>query len=315
MKVAITGVAGKLGLVLADLLDKDPEVEAILGLDIAVPKFHSPKFSFEKADMRDADFGEILRGCDAICHLAFIVEPVKNMSMETIDHINIEGSRRVFEGAAAAGVSKIVYASSIASYGAHGDNPRQLLETAPLRPNPDWYYSRAKGAVEFILNDFEEKYPGIKVIRFRPSIIMGATIQNPIGDMFKPPFILNALSDDYYFDFCWNEDIAVAFQLALSHDESDIFNLSAGSPINVPEACALTGKRMIRVKHSLLLPVVKLLVKLGVMSQGDLEWFNVGFRGGICPAPEKAWEKLGWRCRYDSSGSLLAYVKAKGYVR
>ena len=47
--------------------------------------------------------------------------------------INIDGSRNVFEAAIEAGAERICYASSVAAYGFHDDNPDWLTEDVPPR--------------------------------------------------------------------------------------------------------------------------------------------------------------------------------------
>ena len=50
--------------------------------------------------------------------------------------VNVDGTRRVLDAAADAGVRKIVRPSSTAVYGAWANNPVPLTEDAPLRPSP-----------------------------------------------------------------------------------------------------------------------------------------------------------------------------------
>jgi UDP-glucose 4-epimerase len=45
--------------------------------------------------------------------------------------VNLAGSRNVFEAAVAAGAKRLVYASSVAAYGFHRDNPQPLTEETP----------------------------------------------------------------------------------------------------------------------------------------------------------------------------------------
>ena len=222
MKVALTGASGYLGQLVLPLLDKHQGVESILGLDIVPCPFSSPRYTFQTADMRTADFKALLKGVDALYHLAFVVEPPKRMKIETIDEINIEGSRRVLQGAVAAGVSKIVFASSIAAYGAHADNPEVLTEDSPLRPNQDWYYSRAKGEIEAFLDELQGQHPEMAIIRFRPSTFLGPCIRNPVGVLYASR-VLVGLKKGYRIDHCWDEDAAEAFVLALGYPGSGTF--------------------------------------------------------------------------------------------
>jgi hypothetical protein len=72
MKIAVTGCSGSVGsrVVLAAL----DHGHSVLGLDQAPPRLSTPlpsAFSFKELDLRDFDATlNILRGCDAVAHLA-----------------------------------------------------------------------------------------------------------------------------------------------------------------------------------------------------------------------------------------------------
>jgi len=308
MKVAITGVSGYLGRLIVSVLGADPAVNSILGLDIVSPNIDSPKFSFQYADVRSANFKELLQGIDVVYHLAFIVEPPKRMSITTIDEINIDGSKRLFEGASAAGVSKLIYSSSVAAYGAHSDNADGLTEDSPLRPNEDWYYSRAKGRIEFYLNEFEKMHPEIIVIRFRPSIFLGPTINNSFRTFFSNRWIL-CLKDNIKLDLCWDQDIAEAFRLALHYNRSDIFNLTGGDPVTTEEIGAVLGKKVLHLNHKFVTVSLKIAHFLGMLSKPSLEWITVGLRGPITVSAQKAQERLSWKPRFSTKEALLEYYR------
>jgi UDP-glucose 4-epimerase len=313
MKVALTGVSGYLGQLILRLLDKHRGVESILGLDIAPCPFPSPKYAFETADMRTADFKTLLKDVDVLYHLAFVVEPPKGMTIKTIDEINIQGSKNVLRGALAAGVSKIIVASSIAAYGVHPDNPEVLTETSPLRPNADWYYSRAKGEIEAFLDALQEQHPETTIIRFRPSTFLGPSIRNPIGKQYLSRSLIG-LKKGYRVDHCWDEDVAEAFVLALSYEKSDTFNLAGENPITLDDAARLLGKKMIYLNHGLVSFAVRIAAALGLVAPGLHDWVHVATRGSILVSANRAKEQLGWKPRFDSAGALLEFAKQKGIL-
>ncbi|RJR25916.1 MAG: NAD-dependent epimerase/dehydratase family protein [Desulfobacteraceae bacterium] len=308
MRVAVTGVSGYLGRLIARSMDADPEVESILGLDIVEPKTLPHKMAFQKTDVRDADFAGLFRGVDVVYHLAFIVEPPKMISMAEIDEINIQGSRRVFEGAIAAGVPKIVYSSSVAAYGAHADNPVPLLEDSPLRPNSDWYYSRAKGAVEGFLDDLQGQNPATVIIRFRPCMFLGPTISNSARKALSGRVLL-CIHEDTKIDLAWDEDIADAFHMALGYKSSDIFNLAGEGPLTTMEMGALINKRVLVLKPWWLIPACRFAVKLGLVSRGQMEWLQASLNYPLIVSAEKARKKLGWKPRFNAGQALVRFVK------
>ena len=307
MRVAVTGIAGYLGGVLARRLADEPTVNSILGFDLVPPRTVLPKVEFQRVDVRGADFARLLSGADALFHLAFIVEPPRHLSITEIDAINIEGSRRAFEGAIAAGVPRIVYSSSIAAYGAHPDNPEILTEDSPLRPNEGHYYSRAKGRVEAILDDLQASHPGMIVVRFRPPIFLGPTINNPIGRGLSAGVLFN-VGPNVRADFLWDQDVADAFVLALTHDRSDVFNLSNGAPLTMDQVGELVGRRVVRVNLRLIRAVARAAGAVGLISKPTLEWLQA-LQGSICVSSDRAREHLGWHPRFDSAGAILEFAK------
>jgi len=229
------------------------------------------------------------------------------MSVTEIDEINIRGSERVFRGAIAAAVPKIVHASSVAAYGAHPDNPEIFREDTPLRPNADWYYSRAKGQVEHLLNQLQLEYPKTVVIRFRPSIFLGPGIANSMGKLYARPFLL-CINRQLKTDLCWDEDVAEAFRLALHYPQSDIFNLAAEGPLSVDEAGKIAGKRVLHIDRRWLLPIGAAACALHILPQTALEWLRTGAAGSILVSAERARARLGWRPRYTGAEVLIQYL-------
>ena len=57
----------------------------------------------------------------------------------------------MFEAAIEAGAERICYASSVAAYGFHSDNPDWLTEDVPGPRQPRDYYSQQKAEVEGVL--------------------------------------------------------------------------------------------------------------------------------------------------------------------
>lgn len=313
MKVAVTGASGYLGGLVVRRLEAEREVDSILGLDVVRPRFRARKLTFREADVRTADFKQLFEGVDVVYHLAFVVEPPKGLSMRAIEAINVVGSTRVFEGAAAAGVPKVVYSSSIAAYGAHQDNHQNLTEEAALRPNRDFYYSRTKGRVERFLDEFEKTHPGIIVIRLRPCIFLGSGIGNIIGAGVASR-ILVGFRDEVRMNLAWDEDVAEAFALALHHGRSDAFNLAGDHPLTVSEMGRLSGKRVLCLDRRWVLPILEVGRRLGLIGRAHLEWVRVASRYPITVSSEKAKRVLGWRPRFDSPGTYVKYLRSIGQV-
>ena len=72
--------------------------------------------------------------------------------------VNVDGTRRVLDAAAAAGVRKIVRPSSAAVYGAWANNPVPLTEDAPLRPNPGFLPAIVDAECERLLAEWADAH-------------------------------------------------------------------------------------------------------------------------------------------------------------
>lgn len=98
-------------------------------------------------------------------HLAWLIQPSRDRG--TTQAVNVEGSRRVFDAAATAGVPRLVHASSVGAY-SPGPKDRQVDESWPTDGIPTSFYSRDKAAVERVLDGYEARHPEMAIVRVRP---------------------------------------------------------------------------------------------------------------------------------------------------
>jgi nucleoside-diphosphate-sugar epimerase len=176
LTVAVTGPTGTLGLGLIPLLQADDRVERITGIARRPfdPAAHGwTRMEYRRGDVRDPRalrdaFGQ----ADVVVHLAFLVTGAA--SGEAIRSINVEGTLNAFRAAAVAGARRFVYASSVAAYGFHPDNPIGMTEDWPVRPAARLFYAREKAELERVLQaEAATRPPGPVLYLLRPSIVVG----------------------------------------------------------------------------------------------------------------------------------------------
>ena len=141
--VVITGVSGFLGQAVLRRLAGSPAVGKLVGLDVREPGFRPRGLQFHLVDVAGSDLRPLFEGVDVLVHLAGVHDAIPDEDL--MARVNVGGTRRVLEAAAAAGVSKVVLVSSAAVYGAWPNNPIPLTEDAPLRPNPGFPLGRPQG--------------------------------------------------------------------------------------------------------------------------------------------------------------------------
>jgi putative NADH-flavin reductase len=172
LTVAVTGPTGEIGKPFVAALEKAREVKRIIGMARrpSDPAEHGWKRTeYRRGDVLDRAAVEgLVADADVVVHLAFIVVQA---SSET-RHINVEGSRNVFEAAVQAGAKRLVYASSVAAYGFPEDVDGLLTEEMPARGHERHPYSAHKAEVEAVLSEALDGGDTDAYV-FRPCIVAG----------------------------------------------------------------------------------------------------------------------------------------------
>src|SRR5215210_4966571 len=173
LTVAVTGPTGDLGIAIVSALERARRVKAVRGM--ARRPFDPGDLGWQKTEYRQGDVTDrssvkdLVKGADVVVHLAFAILSAGQATKE----LNVEGSRNVFQASAERGVERILYASSVAAYGFHDDNPDWLTEDVPARGSPEHPYSDQKAEVERVLAEVLLRHPSTVAYAFRPCIVAG----------------------------------------------------------------------------------------------------------------------------------------------
>jgi UDP-glucose 4-epimerase len=132
LTVAVTGPTGDIGISAVEALEREPDVERIIGMARRPfnPAAHGwTRTEYLQGDILDRDAVDALVAeADVVIHLAFIIMG----SREESARVNLAGTRNVFEATVAADrPRRLVYTSSVAAYGYHSDNPMPITEADP----------------------------------------------------------------------------------------------------------------------------------------------------------------------------------------
>ena len=113
LSVAVTGPTGEIGRAFIRSLERSREVGRIVGMARRPfdPAAHGWKRTeYRRGDVLDrASVEGLVEGADVVVHLAFVVLKAGDETR----HVNVEGSRNVFEATVAAGAKRLVYSSSV----------------------------------------------------------------------------------------------------------------------------------------------------------------------------------------------------------
>jgi nucleoside-diphosphate-sugar epimerase len=307
MRIVVVGATGNHGSSLVRRLARDPDVEAVVGVARRRPTLDLPKVSWASADIVKSRLEPIFDGADAVVHLAWLIQPGRN---EHITHaVNVEGSSRVFEAAARAGVGAIVYASSVGAY-SPGPKGRRVDESWPTDGIPTSFYSRHKAAVERILDSFESAHPDVRVVRMRPGLVFKREAATQIRRLFVGPFLPNPLvrrdllpvlpiPSRLRMQCVHTEDLAEAYRLAVLRDDArGAFNIAADPILDGASIGEALGARPLPAPASAIRAAAAASFKLR-LQPSEPGWFDMGMQVPLMDIG-RAQRELGWEPRRTS---------------
>ncbi len=163
------------GFGLVPLLQADDRISRMVGIARRPfdPAEHGwTKMEYRRGDVRDRQVLEAaFRGVDVVIHLAFMITAMS--SRQAAREINVDGTLNAFRAAATAGVRRFVYASSVAAYGFHHDNPIGMTEQWPVRAASRLFYAQEKAELEQLLQAAAHADGAPDLYLLRPPIVLG----------------------------------------------------------------------------------------------------------------------------------------------
>jgi nucleoside-diphosphate-sugar epimerase len=324
--VAVTGPTGEIGQAVVAALERSRDVARILGMarrpfDPVERGWH--KMAYRRGDVLDRRaVTRLLRGADVVVHLAFMIMGSARESRK----VNLIGSRNVFSAAVAEGVDRLVYASSVAAYGFHRDNPQPLTEDVPARGSRDHYYSAQKAEVESLLADALYGSATAAYV-FRPCIVAGRDapllldslpyaqiserLPGPVMALLEGVPILKPVLPDpgVPFQLVHHDDVASAIRAAvLGRGKPGVYNLAGPGQLTVKELAEELGWYSIPLPELAVDAVARMVSRLGFLP-AQAQWI-AAFREPVIVTTAKARRELGWRPKHSALETLRETVAA-----
>lgn len=253
-RILVTGGCGLVGSTTIDLLLEHHRPAAIVILDNlnrgtlanVERALTDPRVTLVRGDIRDVPtVHKAMAGMDAVIHMATL--RITACAAEPREALGVmcDGTFNVAEAAQAAGVQKLVTASSASIYG--------LAESFPTREdhhpyNNRTWYGASKIMLEGLLRSFNDMY-GLPYVALRYFNVYGPRmdIHGKYTEVLirwmeriaagQPPLILG--DGKQTMDFIYIEDVARSNILALQSDVGDeVFNVGSGTETSLNELAA-----------------------------------------------------------------------------
>lgn len=296
MNFLITGAAGFLGSALANQLAREGhQVRGLDDLSTGDPKSLSPDVHFTRGDVNDRPkLWTMLQEVDCVYHLAARVSvPESVLYPREYNAVNVGGTVSLMEAMRDVGVRRVVFISSGAVYGDHGEQPLKITTS----PDPRSPYAVSKLAAEYYVRTIGDLW-GIETVSLRVFNAYGPGQRLPPSNPpVVPYFLRQAVRDgtlvvhgkgtqtrDYvYIDDVVRAMVAAATTPDISHA---IINIGSGIETSIQE-------------------LVRLVLEVTGSHAEVIE--NPHTDPGVsrmCADLSEARQKLGYRPRYSLSQGL-----------
>jgi nucleoside-diphosphate-sugar epimerase len=169
MRVALTGASGYTGGRLLEVLrGRGDDVTALVRTPSVSDRLRRSGATLVEGDLASRKaLDRLVEGADAVLHVAAVYRTAGHPDSYYRD-VNVGGTERLLEAAAAAGVRRFVHTSTVGVHGHVEDPPAD--ETAPVAPGD--VYQATKAEAEALALEFHRRR-GLPVAVVRPGAIYG----------------------------------------------------------------------------------------------------------------------------------------------
>lgn len=318
MRVVVTGATGNIGTSTVEALTADPRATSVLGLSRRGPGARAARdggVEWAQADVTDTDLVPLLRGADAVIHLAWLFQPTHRPAV-TWDS-NVVGTTRVLDAVADAGVPALVVASSVGAY-SPGPKDRAVDESWPTHGWPGAAYSREKAYVERLLDAFEARRPQTRVVRIRPGFVFERQSAAQQRRLFAGPLLPGRLArpgrvpvvpdlPGLRFQALHSADAGQAFALAALGDARGAFNIAAEPVIDPAVLADLLDARTVRLPARGVRAVLAAAWNLHLVPASP-GLFDLALQVPIMDTA-RARDELGWTPRHTARDAMAAFLE------
>lgn len=280
--------------------------------------------AYRRGDVRDPDaLRKVFRDADVVVHLAFMIV---GGDKHTTRSVNIEGTLNTLWAAAEAGVRRFVYASSVAAYGFHRDNPVGMREDWPLRPADRLYYARQKAELEELLALERTEFPEVDLYVLRPSVVvgphtigakgilpaplmqLGPLLRRVRGPLRRMPLRIPAAIPGLPMQLVHEDDVGGALvQALMGSGPPGSYNIAGDGVLSAVDVARELGLAAVPLPAGPAYRAARAVSRLPFLPQ-TAGWLEVASHPAIMDTT-RARTELGWQPRYSGLEALRATLR------
>ena len=301
-KVVITGIAGRLGRIVAQQLHRD-ERYAVVGLDRRSFPEKPKDIEHHQVDLRSKKARDVFRhhDVDALIHMGMMHKP--RASSAELYAWNVNGTARLLEYCMAYQVPKVVVLSSANVYGPRPENAQFLTEEAPLLAAQRFPGMRDLVEIDHMASSFFWRARDIDTVILRPVHILGG-VRNAPSNYLRREVVPTLLGFDPMVQVIHERDVARSIICALEPGVRGIFNITGPGEVPLSVVLAELGRQTIPVPHPLAKPLWSLAFRVGLSSYPADEFDFIRY---ICMVDgSRSARELGFRPKYSLRETIQA---------
>ena len=209
-RVLITGLSTYWGGRLAQALEQDDEIEAIIGVDSSDPTLELERTEFVRVAAQHGLLRRIVEAAeiDTVVDTRLVVDSIVT-SPRIAHENNVIGTMNILAACSGEGstVRKFVFKSSTHYYGSEQDDPAFFTEAMGRPHPPRTPIERDIVEAEATVADFAEKSPEVAVSILRCANVLGPDVKTSHTRLFDLPVVPMILGFDPRYQFVHEDDM------------------------------------------------------------------------------------------------------------
>jgi len=244
-RVLITGMSTYWGGRLAQVLERDAEVEAIVGVSPDDPSCELERTEYVRVGTQHALLRRIVQAAeiDTVVDTRLVVDSA-TAPPRVAHEQNVIGTMNILAacGGPNSPVRKVVFKSSAHYYGCHQDDPSFFTEDMARPHPPETRLESDIVEADDAVQGFATRNAGVTVTTLRFCNGLGPDLRTTHSALLGLPAVPGILGFDPRYQFIHEDDIVGVLHHAVMHDLPGIHNAAPDGVLVLSEVASLLGK-------------------------------------------------------------------------
>ena len=310
--VLVTGVSRYLGGKLASLLQADPSIEKVIGVDVVPPRGDLGRTEFVRADIRNPIIAKVIASAevDTVVHMSVIATPFGAGGRTAMKEINVIGTMQLLAACQKApSLRKLVVKSTTAVYGSASRDPALYVEDMEPKNLPRSGYSKDAFEVEGYVRGFGRRRPDVDLTLLRFANFMGPRVDSPLTRYFALPLVPTVLGFDPRVQFVHEDDGVEVLRRSVLEQHPGIFNVSGDGVLLLSQAIRRAGRLELPIPSPAVSMVGSVMRRAGIVDFSPEQMRFLQFGRGVDTA--RLHDEFGYHPAYTTLEAFDDFVEGQ----